>query len=206
VQDLVKLSDGRWRCSSRSTAGASPGRVAAHRRVHRARRHRQPASRRHERGPSIFSGREVECKLTSSPSSRALYDFSDKPRRASGFGGGCACDAKPPAVGVGRHLKVDDTPYGGGAGMVMRVDCLVECLESLDQDRDGGLRAHRVLLTPRGSGFRRGLLGQLAARPALHADLRKIRGFRRKGFGPSSTKRSHWETSCSRVARWPRWR
>lgn len=34
--------------------------------------------------------------------------------------------------GLGRHRAVDDTPYGGGSGMVMRVDCIVEALEAID--------------------------------------------------------------------------
>ncbi len=56
----------------------------------------------------------------------------------------------PREFGLGKHRSVDDTPYGGGAGMVMRVDCLVECCESLDADAPDGVRAHRVLLTPQG--------------------------------------------------------
>jgi tRNA (guanine37-N1)-methyltransferase len=40
----------------------------------------------------------------------------------------------PRDFGLGRHRSVDDTPYGGGSGMVMRVDCLVECLEALDAE------------------------------------------------------------------------
>jgi tRNA (guanine37-N1)-methyltransferase len=38
----------------------------------------------------------------------------------------------PRDFGIGRHRNVDDTPYGGGSGMVMRVDCIVHCLEALD--------------------------------------------------------------------------
>src|SRR5258708_36425477 len=73
----------------------------------------------------------------------------------------------PRDFGIGRHLKVDDTPYGGGSGMVMRVDCLVACMESLDLDREGGVRAHRVLLTPQGRPLSQTLLRELAERPAL---------------------------------------
>jgi tRNA (guanine37-N1)-methyltransferase len=46
---------------------------------------------------------------------------------------------------------VDDTPYGGGSGMVMRVDVLVACLEALDEKN--GEPAHRVLLTPQGTPY-----------------------------------------------------
>ena len=40
----------------------------------------------------------------------------------------------PREFGIGRHRNVDDTPYGGGSGMVMRVDCIVSCLEALDAE------------------------------------------------------------------------
>jgi len=83
----------------------------------------------------------------------------------------------PRPFGVGRHLKVDDTPYGGGSGMVMRVDCLVACMESLDQDREGGERAHRVLLTPQGRRLSQVGLRELAARSALTLVCGRYEGF-----------------------------
>lgn len=36
--------------------------------------------------------------------------------------------------GLGRHRSVDDTPYGGGAGMVMRVEPLVAAIESVRRE------------------------------------------------------------------------
>jgi tRNA (guanine37-N1)-methyltransferase len=56
----------------------------------------------------------------------------------------------PREFGIGKHRGVDDTPYGGGAGMVMRVDCVVPCLEALDADAPNGEAAHRVLLSAQG--------------------------------------------------------
>ncbi len=56
----------------------------------------------------------------------------------------------PRDFGLGRHKSVDDSPYGGGSGMVMRVDVLVKTMESLDADAPEGLSARRVLLTPQG--------------------------------------------------------
>jgi tRNA (guanine37-N1)-methyltransferase len=47
--------------------------------------------------------------------------------------------------GVGRHRSVDDEPYGGGAGMVMRPEPFFEAVESL-----GAPGAHVVLLSARG--------------------------------------------------------
>jgi tRNA (guanine37-N1)-methyltransferase len=83
----------------------------------------------------------------------------------------------PREFGVGRHAKVDDTPYGGGSGMVMRVDCLVDCMESLDKDRDGGAAAHRVLLTPQGERLMQTHLYELAAKPALLLVCGRYEGF-----------------------------
>ena len=83
----------------------------------------------------------------------------------------------PREFGVGRHLKVDDTPYGGGSGMVMRVDCLVDCMESLDRDRDGGVTAHRILLTPQGERMRQAHLHALATKPALLLVCGRYEGF-----------------------------
>jgi tRNA (guanine37-N1)-methyltransferase len=46
-----------------------------------------------------------------------------------------------------RHRTTDDTPYGGGSGMVMKVAPVVAALESIAA---GAPDAHRVLLSPRG--------------------------------------------------------
>ncbi len=45
--------------------------------------------------------------------------------------------------GKGVHRQVDDSPFGGGAGMVMMVEPLAEALDPLAE-------THRVLLTPAG--------------------------------------------------------
>ncbi|MET0592960.1 MAG: tRNA (guanosine(37)-N1)-methyltransferase TrmD [Polyangiaceae bacterium] len=83
----------------------------------------------------------------------------------------------PREFGIGRHQKVDDTPYGGGSGMVMRVDCLVDCMESLDKDREGGAKAHRVLLTPQGERLRQPMLHALAEKSALVLVCGRYEGF-----------------------------
>lgn len=48
------------------------------------------------------------------------------------------------------HKSVDDRPYGGGAGMVMRVDVVHTALQSIVS---GGQRPHIVLTSPRGTVF-----------------------------------------------------
>jgi tRNA (guanine37-N1)-methyltransferase len=83
----------------------------------------------------------------------------------------------PRQFGIGKHLKVDDTPYGGGSGMVMRVDCIVACMESLDEDREGGMKAHRVLLTPQGKRLSQRILRELGQRPAITLVCGRYEGF-----------------------------
>jgi tRNA (guanine37-N1)-methyltransferase len=46
-----------------------------------------------------------------------------------------------------RHRSTDDTPYGGGHGMVMKVEPIVDALEAIATMAP---EAHRVLLSPRG--------------------------------------------------------
>lgn len=79
----------------------------------------------------------------------------------------------PRDFGVGKHRNVDDTPYGGGPGMVMRVDCIVECLESLDADApcqpagEPPVAGYRVLLSPQGVVLTQSGVAALAAREAV---------------------------------------
>ena len=51
--------------------------------------------------------------------------------------------------GLGKHRSVDDAPFGGGAGMVMRPEPIFDAVEQL---RTGD--SHVVLLSPRGNVFR----------------------------------------------------
>jgi tRNA (guanine37-N1)-methyltransferase len=61
--------------------------------------------------------------------------------------------------------QVDDSPYGGGAGMVMRVDVVDAALRATYGDSTAGRRI--VLLTPSGRMFDEELAGELAAEPEL---------------------------------------
>ncbi|MSP26209.1 MAG: tRNA (guanosine(37)-N1)-methyltransferase TrmD [Myxococcales bacterium] len=78
----------------------------------------------------------------------------------------------PREFGHGRHRSVDDGPYGGGAGMVMRVDCIVSGLEAFDAEaplaEDGSaITARRILLTPQGKRVTQERAVLLAATPAI---------------------------------------
>ncbi len=48
----------------------------------------------------------------------------------------------------GKHNTVDDRPFGGGPGMVMKVEPVVECVEAVQAM--AGESGHLVMLTPQG--------------------------------------------------------
>ena len=60
-----------------------------------------------------------------------------------------------------RGGQVDDSPYGGGAGMVMRVDVVDAALRATYGDSPAPGRT--VLLTPSGRTFDEGLAAEFAA-------------------------------------------
>lgn len=57
-----------------------------------------------------------------------------------------------------KHRKVDDYPYGGGAGMVMKPEPFFSCLEEIDKNR----KAHIILLSPQGKVFNQKKAQELA--------------------------------------------
>jgi tRNA (guanine37-N1)-methyltransferase len=82
----------------------------------------------------------------------------------------------PRDFGLGKHRSIDDTPYGGGSGMVMRVDVLVATMESLDADAPGG-RARRILLTPQGKRLDQERVQSFAEREAVMLVCGRYEGF-----------------------------
>jgi tRNA (guanine37-N1)-methyltransferase len=66
--------------------------------------------------------------------------------------------------GIGRHRQVDDTPAGGGAGMVLRADVLGR---AADHVREEDPHSPMICLTPRGTPFRQGMAHELAAGPGV---------------------------------------
>jgi len=70
----------------------------------------------------------------------------------------------PRDFGLGNYRQVDDTPYGGGPGMIMRVEPIAAALDAIATARGP---SHRVLLTPRGRRFDQDLARALAARPRV---------------------------------------
>ncbi|HEV3479502.1 MAG TPA: tRNA (guanosine(37)-N1)-methyltransferase TrmD [Gaiellaceae bacterium] len=70
--------------------------------------------------------------------------------------------------------QVDDEPYGGGAGMVLRVDVVAAALEGVY----GGLPEHRVIaLTPQGRQLDQRVVEELAAEDHLTLLSARFEGF-----------------------------
>jgi tRNA (guanine37-N1)-methyltransferase len=64
----------------------------------------------------------------------------------------------------GRHLTTDDTPYGGGDGMVMKVDPVARALQDLRRQASG---SPVLLMTPQGRRFDQRAAAELAQRRGL---------------------------------------
>lgn len=74
----------------------------------------------------------------------------------------------------GKHRSTDDTPFGGGSGMVMRPDPLVSALEAIEAQRG---RGRRILLTPGGQPLRQSEVRRLATLPHLTLICGRYEGF-----------------------------
>jgi tRNA (guanine37-N1)-methyltransferase len=65
-----------------------------------------------------------------------------------------------------RHGTVDDAPFGGGAGMVLKPDVLSAAIEAVAA-APGMAEVPRILLSPRGAPFTQARGRQLAAGPGV---------------------------------------
>ncbi|MEO0636429.1 MAG: tRNA (guanosine(37)-N1)-methyltransferase TrmD [Pseudomonadota bacterium] len=64
--------------------------------------------------------------------------------------------------GRGKHCAVDDTPAGGGAGMVLRPDVLGEAIDATCPSEDN---RPRLLMSPRGTPLNQTMVRDLATEP-----------------------------------------
>ena len=64
--------------------------------------------------------------------------------------------------GIGRHRSVDDAPYGGGAGMILRPEPVADALDALRRPE-----SLVILMDPVGEVFRQARAAQLATRSHL---------------------------------------
>ena len=65
---------------------------------------------------------------------------------------------------VDKHRMTDDTPFGGGSGMVMKPEPLVRSIEAVQQGRP---EARVILLSPQGRVFNQKVAVELARQPGL---------------------------------------
>lgn len=92
----------------------------------------------------------------------------EAPLRGSVLGRGLAAGAFELGLhdirvhGVGRHRVVDDTPYGGGSGMVLRVDVLDAAITAVRRPD-----SRVVLMDPGGRRFDQAVAQEYAALPHL---------------------------------------
>ena len=73
-----------------------------------------------------------------------------------------------------RHRTVDDRPFGGGPGMVLRPEPIVECVEWLER-RHGEFR--KIMLCPAGRSFTQGTAESLAAEERILLLCGRYEGF-----------------------------
>lgn len=100
---------------------------------------------------------------------------------------GKACDAgrigiasmSPRELTTDRHQTVDDAPYGGGSGMVMRPDPIAGAMDVFDQraSEAGAPPARRILLSPQGAPLTQETVRRLAREPALMLVCGRYEGF-----------------------------
>jgi tRNA (guanine37-N1)-methyltransferase len=72
--------------------------------------------------------------------------------------------SNPRDFGLGNYRQVDDTPYGGGPGMIMRVEPIAAALDAIAAARGP---SRRILLSPRGRRFDQAGARALAAEPRV---------------------------------------
>jgi len=63
-----------------------------------------------------------------------------------------------------KHKTIDDVPYGGGPGMVLKPEPVFECVEKLKSDRDYD---DIILLTPDGEVFNQAMANELSLKNNL---------------------------------------
>src|SRR3989338_6461112 len=55
---------------------------------------------------------------------------------------------------VNKHKKIDDRPYGGGPGMVMRAEPILKSVEQIKKNRKLQAKSYKlIILSPRGKKF-----------------------------------------------------
>jgi tRNA (guanine37-N1)-methyltransferase len=78
-----------------------------------------------------------------------------------------------------KHHKVDDRPFGGGPGMILQVEPVVECVEAVQKLTQAG---HLVALSPRGRTLNQTIVEELAGKQRLLLLCGRYEGFDERVF------------------------
>jgi tRNA (guanine37-N1)-methyltransferase len=78
-----------------------------------------------------------------------------------------------------KHHKVDDRPFGGGPGMILQVEPVVDCVEAVQNvtEPKGTQPGHLVMLSPRGRTLNQKIVEELAAKSRLLLLCGRYEGF-----------------------------
>ncbi len=99
-----------------------------------------------------------------------------------------------------KHRSVDDTPAGGGAGMVLRCDVLAAALDSVADGRP------MLAMTPRGAPLTQARVRDLAAGEGAIILCGRFEGFDERIFEARADRAGHRSaTMCCRAANSARW-
>ena len=101
-----------------------------------------------------------------------------------------------------KHRSVDDTPAGGGPGMVMKADVLGRAIDAVAADA-----RPRLLMSPRGAPLTQSRVEALAGRRRRRPGLRPVsRGSTSGSSRRAAWKRSRSATMCCPAAKSRPWR
>ena len=81
---------------------------------------------------------------------------------------------------TGKHKKIDDMPYGGGPGMVLMVDSVVNCVR--DVQKMAAEPGQVIMLTPQGRRLNQPFVEELAVKPRLIVLCGRYEGFDQRVF------------------------
>ncbi len=73
------------------------------------------------------------------------------------------------SFGIGNYKQIDDKPYGGGAGMLMRPEPLVDAIEKITELGKSGKarKPHRIYFSPRGKKLKQKKVESIAKKKWL---------------------------------------
>jgi tRNA (guanine37-N1)-methyltransferase len=100
-----------------------------------------------------------------------------------------------------KHRTVDDTPAGGGAGMVLRADILGL---AIDQALETGPDLPVIAMTPRGAPITQARVRELAAGPGATLLCGRFEALTSVFSRLARSSRSAWVTSFCPAERWAR--